>query len=48
MNSIVRNHRITESFRLEKTFKITKSNHNCNTAKSTTKLCPQAPYLHIF
>jgi len=34
------NHRLMESFRLEKTLKIIKSNHKPNTAKSTTKPCP--------
>ena len=34
------NYRIIESFRLEKNFKITESNHKPNTAKSTTKQCP--------
>ena len=33
---------------LEKSFKITKSNHKPNTAKSTTKPCPLVPHLHIF
>ena len=32
--------RIIESFRLEKTLKITESNQKPNTAKSTTKPCP--------
>jgi len=32
--------RITESFKLEKTFKTIESNHKPNTAKSTTKPCP--------
>jgi len=36
----------TESFRLESTLKIIKSNHKPNTAKSTTKPCPQVPHLH--
>jgi len=31
--------KIIESFRLGKTFKITKSNRKPNIAKSTTKLC---------
>jgi len=34
------NYRIIESFRLERTFKITESNHKPNTVKSTTKPCP--------
>ncbi|KAK4831484.1 hypothetical protein QYF61_017985 [Mycteria americana] len=34
------NHRITESYRLEKTFKIIKSNHKPNTTKTTTTPCP--------
>ena len=40
-NAVLPNHahRIIESFRLEKTLKITKSNHQSNTAKSTTKPC---------
>jgi len=33
-------HRIIELFRLEKSFKIMKSNHKSNTAKSITKLHP--------
>ncbi|KAK4810481.1 hypothetical protein QYF61_004261 [Mycteria americana] len=33
------NHRITESYRLEKTFKIIESNHKPNTAKTTTTPC---------
>ncbi|KAK4828813.1 hypothetical protein QYF61_000870 [Mycteria americana] len=33
------NHRITESYRLEKTFKIVESNHKPNTAKTTTTPC---------
>jgi len=33
-------HRIVESFRLEKTFKIIESNHKLNTAKFTTEPCP--------
>jgi len=33
-------HRITEYFSLEKTFKIIKSDHKSNTAKSTTKQRP--------
>ena len=40
-------HRITESFRLEKTLKIIKSNSEPNTANSTTKPCPLAPHLHV-
>ncbi|KAK4818706.1 hypothetical protein QYF61_017927 [Mycteria americana] len=34
------NHRITESYRLEKTFKIIESNPKPNTAKTTTTPCP--------
>ena len=34
------NHRMIESFRLEKTFKIIESNRKPNPAKSTTKPCP--------
>ncbi|KAK4829813.1 hypothetical protein QYF61_006650, partial [Mycteria americana] len=34
------NHRITESYRLEKTFKIIESNHKPNTTKTTTTPCP--------
>ena len=33
---------------LEKTFKIIESSREPNTAKSTTKTCPWAPYLHVF
>jgi len=33
-------HRIIESFMLEKILKIIKSNHKPNTVKSTTKPCP--------
>jgi len=33
-------HRITESFRLERTFKIVEFIHKPNTPKSTTKPCP--------
>lgn len=39
---------ITQSLRLEKTFKTNKSNHCSSTAKSTTKPCPQVLHLHIF
>ncbi|KAK4826873.1 hypothetical protein QYF61_011992 [Mycteria americana] len=34
------NYRITKLYRLEKTFKIIKSNHKPNTTKSTTTPCP--------
>lgn len=37
-----------ESFRLEKNFEIIESNHEPNTARTTTKPCPLVPYLHIF
>lgn len=37
------NHRIIDSFRLESTLRIIKSNHQPNTA---TKLCPYAPHPH--
>ncbi|KAK4822621.1 hypothetical protein QYF61_017826 [Mycteria americana] len=33
-------HRITESHRLEKTFKIIESNHKPNTTEATTIPCP--------
>jgi len=42
-----RRHRITESLRLEKTSKITKSNCQPITAMPT-KPCPKVPYLHVF
>jgi len=37
---LTQSHRITKSFRLERTFMIIKSNRKPNMAKSTTKLCP--------
>jgi len=37
--------KIIESFGLEKTLKIIKSNQKLNIAKSTTKLCPRVPRL---
>ncbi|KAK4828697.1 hypothetical protein QYF61_000535 [Mycteria americana] len=37
----VENHRITESHRLEKTFKIIESNRKPNTTKTTTTPCPK-------
>jgi len=40
MEQLLPNHRIIESSRLEKTFKIIESNHKPNIAKSTTKPCP--------
>lgn len=43
----LQNHRI-ESFRLEKTFKIIKSNHCPSAAKATTKPCHWGPHLHGF
>lgn len=39
-------HIIIESRRLEKTFRIIEFNHWHNTAKSTTKLCPQVSHLY--
>ena len=42
-----RNHRIIESFRLEKTFKIIESNHQTNTTMPT-KPCPKVPRLPGF
>jgi len=42
------NHRIIEPFRLEKTSKISESNHKPNTDKSTTKPCPTEKSLDIF
>ena len=40
-------HRIRESFMLEKTSKITESNHQPNTTL-TAKPCPEVPHLHSF
>ena len=40
--------KVIESFRLEKTLKIIESNCKPNTAKSTTKPCPEVPHLQIF
>lgn len=34
---------IDQSFRLEKTFNMTKSNHKANTANFATEPCPRAP-----
>jgi len=41
------NHRITESLRLEKTSKMTKSKHQPNTSMPA-KPCPKVPHRHIF
>ena len=41
------NHRITESFRLEKTSKIIKSNRQPNTPMPA-KPCPEVPHPHGF
>lgn len=41
-------HRFTESFVLEKSSKISKSNQKPSTAKSTSKLYPQVPHLNIY
>lgn len=41
-------HRIIESFRLEKSSKMIVSNHKPNAAKPTSKLCAQVPCFHIF
>ncbi|KAK4828692.1 hypothetical protein QYF61_000530 [Mycteria americana] len=38
-NTINQNHRITESYRLEKTLKIIESNRKPNTTKTTTIPC---------
>jgi len=38
---------VTESLRLEKTSKITKSNHQ-TIITIPTKPCPEVPHLHIF
>jgi len=42
-----KNHRIIESPRLEKTSKISKSNHQPNTPMPA-KPCPELPYLRVF
>jgi len=39
-------HRTIESFRMEKTIKLSEPNHYSNTTKSITKSCPEVPHLH--
>lgn len=40
-------HRIIALSRLEKTFRITKSNHQSNLLSPITKQCPQVPHSQV-